>query len=148
MREFISNRLRRFDQRGFTLIEMVVVIGIVVALAAVIVPLVIQFSGKGAEAAENAEWEAIQTVVDAMMTDNGMFTVLASSTTVRITDTLDFKDPLDLTQTLASYTLANYTRDAFTAYCYTWDGSGRVTAQYKLDSSTPPVCTTTAPTNP
>ena len=98
MQDFISNRLRRSvqDHRGFTLIEMVVVIGIIVALAAVIVPLVVQFSGKGAEAAENAEWEAIQTVVDAMMTDNGMFTVLASSTSVRITDTLDFKDPLDL----------------------------------------------------
>ena len=43
MRDFISNRLGRTaqDQRGFTLIEMVVVIGIIVALAAVIVPLVI-----------------------------------------------------------------------------------------------------------
>ena len=149
MRNFISNRLGRSvqDQRGFTLIEMVVVIGIIVALAAVIVPLVIQFSGSGAEAAEDAEWDAVQTSIDTMMADNEMFTVLASSAITRVSDTLDWKDPSSTTQTLASYTLAKYTRDADTNYCYTWLDSGRLTAQYKLDTSgATPVCTTTNPT--
>ena len=35
------------SQKGFTLIELLVVVGIIVALAAVIVPLVVQFSGRG-----------------------------------------------------------------------------------------------------
>ena len=151
MRDFISNRLGRSaeDQRGFTLIEMVVVIGIIVALAAVIVPLVIQFSGSGAEAAQDAEWDAVQTSIDTMMADNEMFTVAAGSTSVQITDSLNFKDTLDLTQTLAAYDLTKYTRDAITNLCYTWDSSGRLLFQYKLDTSgTAPVCTTTAPTNP
>jgi len=43
------------DQKGFTLIELLVVVGIIVALAAVIVPLVIQFSGRGDTGAANAE---------------------------------------------------------------------------------------------
>ena len=59
MRGLISKRLERRSegQQGFTLIELLVVIGIIVALAAVMVPMIIQFSGEGAEAAENREWD-------------------------------------------------------------------------------------------
>ena len=39
---------------GFTLIELLVVIGIIVALAAVTVPLVTKFAGKGDEGALKA----------------------------------------------------------------------------------------------
>ncbi len=137
MRDFISNRLGRSmqDQRGFTLIEMVVVIGIIVALAAVIVPLVVQFSGTGASAAQDAEWDAVQTSIDTMMADNEMTTVTASSTTVgtRVTDTGTHFD--------SAQTLANYTRDVNTNYCYQWIASGRITAQFSLDAAG--ACTTT-----
>ena len=53
MRGSIKNRLGRAGryQKGFTLIEMLVVTGIIVALAAIIVPLVISFSSEGADAA-------------------------------------------------------------------------------------------------
>ncbi|MCI0811046.1 MAG: prepilin-type N-terminal cleavage/methylation domain-containing protein, partial [Chloroflexi bacterium] len=49
MRNILKRTLGRGaeDQKGFTLIELLVVVGIIVALAAVIVPLVIQFSGRG-----------------------------------------------------------------------------------------------------
>ena len=144
MRDFISNRLGRSaqDQRGFTLIEMVVVIGIIVALAAVIVPLVIQFSGSGAAAAQDAEWDTVQTTIDTMMADNEMTTVTASSTLVgtQITDT---GTHFDATQTIAAYT-----RDANTNYCYRWDSSGRLLFQYALDTSTTPVSCSTTVTNP
>ena len=45
------------DQRGFTLIEMLVVVGIIVALAAIIVPLVVAFSGEGEKASREGERE-------------------------------------------------------------------------------------------
>ncbi len=140
MRDFISNRLGRSVQdprtseTGFTLIEMVVVIGIIVALAAVIVPLVVQFSGTGASAAQDAEWDAVQTSIDTMMADNEMTTVTASSTTVgtRVTDTGTHFD--------STQTLVNYTRDVNTNYCYRWDSSGRLLFQYDLDAAG--ACTT------
>ncbi len=141
MRGFVDNRLSRQvrNQRGFTLVEMLVVIGIIVALAAVIVPLVIQFAGDGAEAAENAEWDAVQTTIDTMMADKEMAAVGPSSVSTRITDTLDW-DAGSGTQTMAEYT-----RDANTNFCYQWANTGRLTAQFKLNSDN--TCSTTQ-TNP
>ena len=66
------------DQKGFTLIELLVVVGIIVALAAVIVPLVIQFAGRGDTGAASAEWDTIQSAIDTMMVDNTAITVTAS----------------------------------------------------------------------
>ena len=133
MRGFIDTRLGRRlgrrvrNQQGFTLVEMLVVIGIIVALAAVIVPLVIQFAGDGAEAAENAEWDAVQTSIDTMMADKEMTTVGPSSASTRITDTLDW-DAGSGTQTLSAYT-----RDPDTTFCYQWADTGMLTAQFKLN---------------
>ena len=119
--------------------EMLVVIGIIVALAAVIVPLVIQFAGDGAEAAENAEWDAVQMSVDTMMADTEMTAVSPQSTSFRISDTLDWEAGSG-TQTLAAYT-----RDPDTNFCYQWDDTGRLTAQFKLNADS--TCSTTQ-TNP
>jgi len=136
-----DNRISGKDrnQQGFTLVEMLVVIGIIVALAAVIVPLVIQFAGDGAEAAENAEWDAVQTSLDTMMADKEMTAVGASSASTRITDSLDW-DAGSGTQTLAEYT-----RDANSNFCYQWATTGRLTAQFKLNADSS--CSSTQ-TNP
>ncbi len=109
------------DQKGFTLIELLVVVGIIVALAAVIVPLVIQFSGRGDEGAASAEWDAIQSAIDTMMADQGVTTVTASSGSAALI--------LDSTAFGGGNTLAAYVRDATTTYCYTWATSGRILTQ-------------------
>lgn len=121
------------DQRGFTLIELLVVVGIIVALAAVIVPLVIQFSGRGDTGAATAEWDAIQSAIDTMMADNAMTLVTAGASAAFITDSLDF-DAGAGTQNLSTYL-----RDVTTAYCYTWAASGRVLTQVAAAGS-PAVC--------
>ena len=56
-------------QRGFTLIELLVVIGIIAALAAVVIPNVAKFMGAGDTAANEAELQAVQSAVDALMSD-------------------------------------------------------------------------------
>ena len=134
--------VRRGSQRGFTLIEMLVVIGIIVALAAVIVPLVVQFAGDGAAAAQDAEWDAVQTSIDTMMADNNLTAVSPSTATTRITDTIDWDAGT------GSQTLANYTRDPNTNYCYQWAASGRITFQYELNTATNPVSCSNTQTNP
>ena len=72
MRNLTRNNVRRSvdGQNGFTLIELLIVVGIIVALAAVIIPLVIQFSDKGQEGSRAAEAEGVQTAIDVMMTDD------------------------------------------------------------------------------
>ena len=134
MRNLMRNYLGRAaaGERGFTLIEMLVVVGIIIALAAVIVPLVIQFAGRGDVGAASAEWDAIQAAMDTMMADNNMTTITAGAAAAFITDTFDFDAGA------GSQTLAAYTRDASTGYCYTWAGSGRLLTQ--VAEASPGVC--------
>jgi len=136
MRSLLKKTLgrRSEDQKGFTLIELLVVVGIIVALAAVIVPLVIQFAGRGDVGAAAAEWDAIQSAVDTMMTDQTMLTVAAGAAPAKfITDSLDFDS------SLGTQTLSAYLRDPTTVYCYTWATSGRLLTQVAAAGS-PAAC--------
>ena len=135
MRNILKKTLGRGseDQKGFTLIELLVVVGIIVALAAVIVPMVIQFSGRGDEGAATAEWDSIQSAIDTMMADNTLTAVTAGSSAVFITDSFDF-DAGSGTQNLSTYL-----RDSSTTYCYTWAASGRILTQVAATGS-PAAC--------
>ena len=136
MRSILKKTLgrRSEDQKGFTLIELLVVVGIIVALAAVIVPLVIQFAGRGDVGAASAEWDAIQSAIDTMMTDQTLLTVAVGAAPAKyITDGLDF-DAGAGTQTLSAYL-----RDPSTTYCYTWSTAGRILTQVAATGS-PAAC--------
>ena len=136
MRNILKKTLgrRSEDQKGFTLIELLVVVGIIVALAAVIVPLVIQFAGRGDVGAASAEWDAIQSSIDTMMADNTMLTVVAGAAPAKfITDALDFD------ASLATQNLSTYLRDPTTTSCYTWATSGRLLTQLAAAGS-PAAC--------
>ena len=128
MRNMLKKTLGRGaeDQKGFTLIELLVVVGIIVALAAVIVPMVIQFSGRGDTGAASAEWDSIQSAIDTMMADLTITTVTASSGSAAfILDSTDFG---------SGNTVSAYVRDVTTAYCYTWAATGRVLTQVAVAS--------------
>ncbi len=135
MRNILKKLLGRGseDQRGFTLIELLVVVGIIVALAAVIVPLVVQFSGRGDEGAAAAEWDAIQSSIDTMMADTSMTTVTAGASAAFITDSIDFDAGV------GTQNLATYLRDPSTSFCYTWATTGRILTQVAAAGS-PAVC--------
>ncbi len=60
---------RKSGSRGFTLIELVVVIAILVVLAAIAVPAVIQFVGRGGDSALEADEKLIQAAVDEFKAD-------------------------------------------------------------------------------
>jgi len=68
--------MKRFrKQKGFTLVELLVVIAIMGILAAVVVPNLTGFTGKGRAEAKSTELQSMQTAVRAMMVD-GEATVL------------------------------------------------------------------------
>jgi prepilin-type N-terminal cleavage/methylation domain-containing protein len=91
----------RYGEKGFTLIELLVVIAILGVLAAVAVPNVGKFIGKGKTEAKQTELHDIQTAVMAMLADS-ITGEMAAATDVHdmdlifTTDTLTTPAPLVL----------------------------------------------------
>jgi len=129
MRNLIKKGLGRVgrDEKGFTLIEMLVVVGIIVALAAIVVPLVISFAGSGEEAAQAGEVETVQTAIQSLMVDNDL-----SSVTASVSGAGGEKINNTGTQFDATVTLLAYMDQPSSQYCYRWGADGRITFQYDL----------------
>jgi prepilin-type N-terminal cleavage/methylation domain-containing protein len=62
-------------EKGFTLIELLIVVAILGVLAAVVIPNVSRFIGRGQTEASATELSNIQAAVTAMMTDNNLKTL-------------------------------------------------------------------------
>ncbi len=62
-------------EKGFTLIELLIVVAILGVLAAVVIPNVGRFIGRGESEAADTEFANIQSAVVALMTDNGISTL-------------------------------------------------------------------------
>ena len=136
MREFIKKAMGRSEKRegGFTLIELLVVIGIIVALAAITVPLVTKFAGKGDEGALKAETETIQSAMNAMMADKGIVAVTANDkgTTSNGQNTWTAL-PTGTGTGAGAGTLDGYLKKNSTKFFYCWDSKGNACAQNKTD---------------
>ena len=84
---------------------------------------------KGAEGAVAAELDTMQTAVDAMMADNELTQVRASTSGFG-------GEKIDATSTQFHDTiiLRKYMKIAATTFCYRWDTDGRITFQYDVNS--------------
>ena len=65
-------RMPKRGEKGFTLIELLIVVAILGVLAAVVIPNVGRFIGRGETEAAETELTNLQTAVIAMMTDNNL----------------------------------------------------------------------------
>ncbi len=68
-------RIPKRGEKGFTLIELLIVIAILGVLAAIIVPNVIRFLGRGETEAQNTEFNNVIAAVASMMADNSISTL-------------------------------------------------------------------------
>jgi len=84
-------RMPKRGEKGFTLIELLIVVAILGVLAAVVIPNVGRFIGRGETEAAETERTNVQTAVIAMMTDNQL-SELSNPVTVATSDMGAFPD--------------------------------------------------------
>jgi type IV pilus assembly protein PilA len=116
----------KYGQKGFTLIELLVVIAILGVLAAVAIPNVSKFIGKGKVEAANTEFATVQTAVAAYQADGG---VVAASSDISGMVSPYIQNPLMYTYSLAlssgSITIAGVEDAKSTAAGITWDTTNK-----------------------
>ena len=120
----------RRSESGFTLIEMLIVVGIIVAMAAAIVPQVVQFGGKGEEGKKDQEKATIQTAMDAMIADQGLSDVAANtgSGTPARNDWTTYPND-GPSGTAAKLSTGGYIRVTSTTWFYCWSTTGKIEKQ-------------------
>jgi len=121
-------RLPKRGEKGFTLIELLIVVAILGVLAAVVIPNVGRFIGRGESEAGETELSNVQSAVVAMMVDNGLSTL---PTAVNVTATNNMSRFPDTSAVTAK--LPDADGDNFTS----GDGIGYVLYQHDIDGSNP-----------
>jgi prepilin-type N-terminal cleavage/methylation domain-containing protein len=137
MRHQIGKSAQRIGraEAGFTLMELLIVIGIITALAAASIPLVTRFVGSGESGSQTLEMENIQAAVDAMMAEAGVALLdpntAATSAAVQTWTALPMSGGQPILVAGVAVDLTDYMRltGDQTAYHYCWDSTGLVDEQ-------------------
>jgi type IV pilus assembly protein PilA len=128
----VQMKLPKRGEKGFTLIELLIVVAILGVLAAVVIPNVGRFIGRGKTEAAATELSNIQSAVVSMMVDQNLAS-LATGSNFTGTATFNmgaFPSPNANGATLYHYggnVSVNYVATQNTTGTYTCDAQGTVT---------------------
>ncbi len=132
-------KLPRRGEKGFTLIELLIVVAILGVLAAVVIPNVGRFIGRGETEAQKTELANIQSATISMMTDNNKATLDSGQYATNATsDMSKFPNPTGTYYVLYGCTvngtptaIVNYVATINTSETYSCDAYGTVTQVLK-----------------
>jgi len=113
--KFLGKRIHR-ESKGFTLVELLIVIAILGVLAAVVLPNVTGLVGEGETEGAKAELVTVQTAMDTMMAKTGVSSVTATGATANMSSF-----------PTGSALYPNYLRTATTQGTYSCSTTGLVT---------------------
>ena len=105
------------DNKGFTLVELLIVFALLAVLAAIVIPNVTGFTGYGQTQGALTELSIVQTAMDSMM---------AQTATANVTVTGATSD-MSAFPTGGTFLYPEYMRMATTKGTYSCDGGGLVT---------------------
>jgi type IV pilus assembly protein PilA len=117
MKGFMKSRR---GEKGFTLVELLVVFTLLAVLAAIMIPSVSSLLGYGHDQAAATELSVVQTAMDTMMAVGSLDAVTPETAP----GTSDF---IALPAEGALY--PDYLRSENTTGTYSWDGTGKVTLE-------------------
>ena len=134
------------NESGFSLMELLVAMGIMAAIAAVTVPLVTKFAGSGESGAKKAELSNVQTAFDTLLGE-GVVGSVATNTGALVDAVSSWTGLPDKTGGAAIQVggvdadLTDYMRLSGaggneTTYAYCWDAKGTVTQKDKTTPAT------------
>ena len=124
----LAHRLLDNDS-GFSLIEMLITVGIIVTLAGVVGPQLMDYVGFGPESQMAREKIAVSKGIRLMMVDRAVGSVNAEETTARNSWTAYPTGPGNTAP------ISPYLTFQVSTYYYCWDSRGNVTGQYQSAQS-------------
>ena len=112
-----ENFMNKSRQKGFTLVELLVVIGIIATLASIAVPAASKFVAPARATADNDEFGRVQAAMDMYIAENNL---PPPAVTANGTESSDFasSDPV---------LYPGFMREPNTRCTYTWVTSGQIT---------------------
>ena len=123
------------NEKGFTLAEMLIVIGIIAALAAASVPFVARFASSGQTGSQTLEKQNVQAAFDSLMADAAISSVDAKTAStdaaVQTWTGLPLSGAAAVTVGGVAVDLSDYMRltGDNTNFFYCWDATGFIDEQ-------------------
>jgi prepilin-type N-terminal cleavage/methylation domain-containing protein len=114
---------------GFTLVEIIVVVGIIAALSAVVIPNTTKFSVSGKTGSQQVELEYVQTAMKAMLADNSVTTITPHDSSNGSTATNDWSG-LPQGGVGVAFLGNDYLKGNFTVNYYCFNGSADILQQF------------------